>query len=130
LQLPDLLKHPLALFFLCFLIGRFATAKHLGQLVEQMLLPLADQVGMHPKLARQFVDGLLFAQRLQGHPRFEVGTETASLSCHSKLLFLLFPSACSTYPTDSVFGEYYTVPFSLSKKTDRFPDDTSTDYIP
>src|SRR5690242_7183515 len=101
LQLPDLLEHPLALLHLCFLLGRFVTAEHLGQFIEEVLLPFADQVRMHPKLARQFIARFLFADGFQRHPRFEVGAEAASLSCHSWLLLGSVPAACSTYPAGS-----------------------------
>src|SRR5260370_14151583 len=87
LELPDLLKHAIPLFLVCFLLGSFAAAEDLGQFAQRLFLPLANQVGMHPKLARQFVDRFLFADGFQSYSRLEVCAEAAPLSCHSWLLF-------------------------------------------
>ena len=122
LELSDLAIE-FCLQFFAVLLGAFASIrKELRQLVQKLLPPLADLVGVNAVLCGDLGHGLLSPNRLQGHSRLEGGVVTpAHVSCHAappsnigRLTCTLLPCPVSgeSY-SDQVFVPVIKPPFDL-----------------
>jgi hypothetical protein len=71
--LANRLKQAIPFLFERPLVFGLPTAEYLGQLAQEMLLPLPNQIGMDSIFTSKFIDGALLADSIQSHFRFEVG---------------------------------------------------------